>query len=150
MGYDHTPSITSGSFQHGGESIETLDLFGTNDVMEVDSNDAYNQDNYETGYGQNFGSNSMRQTMHGNIRKGRQSHSNTYEPEVSYSPVKIQNTVSIRGVSKMDYSNGNAHVSLRQSASQPKPQIQYVDEVHLNHARADHDEGNSYVGNHMY
>merc|ERR1719242_2191926 len=89
--------------------------------MEVDSSDAFNQDDYGIGYGQNYGSNSMRQTMHGNIRKGSQSHSNTYEPEVSYSPVRVQNTVRNMGVSKMDYSRGNAHIRLRQSASQIKP-----------------------------
>merc|ERR1719242_1070728 len=124
--------------------------------MEVDSSDAFNQDDYGIGYGQNYGSNSMRQTMYGNIRKGSQTHSNTYEPEVSYIPVKMPNTVRHNGVrnmvvSKMDDSNGNAHVSLRQSASQIKPQIQYVDEVHPNHASvSDHDVGNSYYGNEMY
>merc|ERR1712150_253701 len=117
--------------------------------MEVDSSDAYDQGSYGIGYGRNYGSNSMRETIHGNIRKGSVSHSNTYEPEVSYSPVKVQNTVRIKEASEMDYSNGNAHVSLRQSASQIQPQIQYVDEVHPNHARVDHDEGNSY-GNEMY
>merc|ERR1719150_209664 len=87
----------------------------------------------------------MLQTMHGKSHKGSLSHSNIYEPEVSYSPAKVQNTVRIKGVSKMDNSNGNTHVSLRQFASQIKPRIQYVDEVHLNHARvSDHDVGNSF------
>merc|ERR1719242_2470032 len=113
--------------------------------MEVDSSDAYNQDNYGIGYGQNDGSNSMRQTMHGNSHKGSLSYSNIYEPEISYSPVKVQNTVRTKGASKMDFLNGNAHVSLRQFASQIKPQIQYVDEVHPNHARvSNHDVGNSF------
>merc|ERR1712150_449407 len=117
---------------------------------ELDSSDDYNQDNFGIGYGQSYRSNSMPHAMHGNIRKGSISHSNTYEPEVSYSPVKVQNTVRIKGASKTDYSNGNAHVSLRQSASQIKPQIQYVDEVHPNHARvSDHDVVNSYA-NEMY
>merc|ERR1719242_2819987 len=109
--------------------------------MEVDTSDAYNQDNYGIGYGKNYGSNSMRLSMHGNIRKGSLSHSNTYGPEVSYSPVKVQNTVRIKGVSEMGNSNGNAHVNLRQS--QIKPRIQYV-EVHPNHARgSDEDVGNA-------
>merc|ERR1719150_741470 len=79
--------------------------------MEVDGSDAYNQDNFEIGYGQKYGSNSMRQTMHGNIRKGSQSHSNTYEPEVSYSRVQVQNTAHNKGVSKRDYSNGKGHAN---------------------------------------
>merc|ERR1712043_26919 len=119
-------------------------ISGTNDVMEVDGSDAYNQDNYGIGYGQNYESNSMRLTMHGNVRKGSLSHSNTYEPEVSYSPVKVQNTVRIKGASIMGNSNGNAHVNLRQS--QIKPRILYVDEVHPNHARGSDED----VGNAMY
>merc|ERR1712150_132266 len=111
---------------------------------EVNSSDAYNQGNYGLGYEQNYGSNSMRQTMHGTIRKGSQSHSNTYEPEVSYSPVRVLNTVRNKGVREMDHSNGNAHVSFRQSASQIKPKIQYVDEVHPNHARVGGHVGTSY------
>merc|ERR1719242_2460612 len=51
--------------------------------MEVDTSDAYNQDNYGIGYGKNYGSNSMRQTMHGKSHTGSLSHSNIYEPEVS-------------------------------------------------------------------
>merc|ERR1719242_1698567 len=51
--------------------------------MELDSSDDYNQDKFGIGYGQNYGSNSMRHAMHGNIHKGSISHSNTYEPEVS-------------------------------------------------------------------
>merc|ERR1712179_592104 len=67
---------------------------------------------------------------------------NTYEPEASSNTVIVQNTVRDKGVSKMGYSNGNAHVSSRQFASQIKPQIQYVDEVH---ARvSEHDEGNNF------
>merc|ERR1712179_226096 len=85
----NTHSMTSGNFDYGSESIETFDLFGANDVIEVDSSDGYNQDNIGIGYGQTYGSGTERHTMLDNFRKGSLIH-NTYEPEASSNTVIVQ------------------------------------------------------------